>query len=368
MDVTQISAGRDRSVLLTQSGAAWSWGAVQVLTPQLPPGYIDDICTTGGRADQIGHRRFAHALPVALNPGQRWASVVDGCVSTVAVADSGAVLECRPVVSRERGSTAVAPVTLPAGPTQVALTESAGFALYADGTVWSWGMRVQGQLGRGAAQFFDGPGKLAALPPIRKLAAGHAHVLALDARGGVWAWGANGAGQLGAGDLTSRAAPTKIDLPGAMRSIAAGDTHSFAIDHKGRAWAWGSHHLGQLGDVQGRQADASFHVRPRAVRTDFALAQLDAGMHFTVALSTHGDVFAWGWNGMGQLANESHPSTAAPQRVSALRDVSRISVGQGHVLALSDAGVFAWGDNRTAACGTAPSTAVQASPNLISWA
>lgn len=368
MNVTQISAGRDRSVLLTRDGAAWCWGAIQLLAQELPPGYFSDVCTTRGSADQIGHRRFAHAAPAALNPGRRWTSVVDGFVSTVAVEDAGSVLECRPVVSRERGSTSMAPIQLPPGPQQVVMTESAGFALYSDGTVWSWGMRVQGQLGRAAPQLFNGPGEVAMLPPIRKLAAGHAHVLALDEHGEIWAWGSNGAGQLGTGDLQWLAAPTKVSLPGGMRDVAAGDTHSFAVDHEGRLWGWGSHHLGQLGRVQGRDADAAFHVRPRPIRPGIGIAQIDGGMHFSVALSVHGEVFAWGWNGMGQLATQATSQTAAAQRIAPLRHVSRVSVGQGHVLALSDQGVHAWGDNRTAACGMPPASAVVTRPNRISLA
>ena len=141
-----------------------------------------------------------------------------------------------------------------------------------------------------------------------------------------------------------------------------------AVDREGRLWGWGSHHLGQLGRVQGRDADAAFHVRPRPIRPGIGIAQIDGGMHFSVALSVHGEVFAWGWNGMGQLATQATSQTAAAQRIAPLRHVSRVSVGQGHVLALSDQGVHAWGDNRTAACGMPSASAVMTRPNRISLA
>lgn len=104
------------------------------------------------------------------------------------------------------------------------------------------------------------------------------------------------------------------------------------------------------------------------VRTGFAVAQVDAGMFYTVALSRQGDVFAWGWNGMGQLARDGLAFSARPLRVPALRGVLQLAAGSGHVLARTGTGLLAWGDNRSSACGAFPSTAVQVRPHPIAFA
>ena len=107
---------------------------------------------------------------------------------------------------------------------------------------------------------------------------------------------------------------------------------------------------------------------PVRIATDFSVAQIDAGMFYTVATSTQGDVFAWGWNGMGQLAQQDLPFSAKPIRVKSLARVTRLAAGVGHALALTGDGVFAWGDNRASACGAFPSVLVQSTPNRVTFA
>ncbi len=366
MNIIQISAGRDRSVMLAADGTAYALGAVELLAPSLPPDYPQDLCLSN--PTEIGHRRFAQPMPLAINPGRRFVSVADGFADTVAVQGDGVILSCRPVVSRERGSQAAAVPGLPLHARQLALSESAGFALYADGSVWSWGMNANGQLGRSAVALAAAPGAIDGLPPIEMVVAGHAHVLALDRQGSVWSWGANAAGQLGVGDLRQRGQPVRLDLPRPMRRLAAGDTHSLGVDDTGRLWGWGANQFGQVGNVMGMPAEQRFLARPQRVRAGFELAHLDAGMFYSAAVTTDGDVFAWGWNGLGQLAAHGLTASATPRRIRGLQGVERLAAGLGHVLALNGQGVLAWGDNRASACGAPPSTPIQFEPRAIAIA
>ncbi len=360
MKIVQISAGRDRSVVLASDGTAHGWGGIKRLGATLPPGYPGELCTNS--PTEIGHNRYAQPAPQVLNPNQPFVAMADGYIDTLAVQRSGAVLSCRPVVSDQGAAHAVIG-GLPPAPVQVALTESAGFALYADGTVWSWGLNANGQLGRASASSLNGPAQLTALASIVMLAAGNGHVLALDTKGQVWSWGANAAGQLGTGGLTENALPTRLKLPARIHRIAAGDTHSFATDSAGRLWGWGSNNFGQTGDLS-----AKYTSVPVRISTGFSVAHIDAGMFYTVATSTQGDVFAWGWNGMGQLAQQDLAFSPKPLRVKGLSRVTRLAAGVGHTLALCADGVFAWGDNRASACGEFPSVAIQVKPNRVSIA
>lgn len=360
MKIVQISAGRDRSVVLASDGSARGWGGIKRLGATLPPGYPGDLCISS--PTEIGHNRYAQPVPQALNPHQPLAALADGYIETLAVQRSGAVLSYQPVVS-DHGAAYAQIGGLPPAPLQVALTETASFALYADGTVWSWGLRGNGQLGRDAAASLEGPAPITALTSIVMLATGNGHVLALDRKGQVWSWGANAAGQLGTGGLAESVVPTPLKLPARIQRIAAGDTHSFAIDGTGRLWGWGANNFGQTGDMS-----AKYSSIPVRISTGFSVAQLDAGMYYTVATSTQGDVFAWGWNGMGQLAQADVAFSPKPVRVKGLSRVTRLAAGVCHTLALSAEGVFAWGDNRASACGAFPSVAVQVQPNRIYFA
>ena len=361
MKIVQISAGRDRSVVLASDGNAYGWGGIKRLGATLPPGYPDDLCI--GNPTEIGHNRYAQPSPQSLNPNQPFAAIIDGHIETLAVRRSGAVVACQPVVS-DHGATHTEISDLPPAPIQVAMSEAANFALYADGTVWSWGLTAHGQLGRETTSSWSGPGQVAAeLGPISMLAAGNGHVLALDTKGQVWSWGANAAGQLGNGGLAENNVPTLVHLPANIQKIAAGDTHSFAVDDKGRLWGWGSNNFGQLGDMSAKYASV-----PLRIGTGFAVSQIDAGMHYSVAASIHGDVFAWGWNGLGQLAWKNVAFSPKPVRIKELSRITQLSAGGGHALALSADGIFAWGDNRASACGAFPSVTIQIKPNLVSFA
>ena len=366
MKVIQISAGRERSIALTVDGSAYSWGNVKRIGATLPPGYPGELCTSN--PTEIGHNRYAQPEPQLLNPAAPFTTVSDGYADTLAADRKGVVLSCRPVLSQANGASHFAIAALPPAPTQLALTESAAFALYSDGRLWSWGMNANGQLGRSTESLMEAPALLDAVPEFSTLATGHGHVLALDRSGNVWAWGANAAGQLGVGDLKARPLPVKVALPTRIKRIAAGDTHSLALDEAGQLWAWGANNFGQLGESAAANASARYAAFPVRIRTEFKVAQLDAGMFYSVATSTHGDVFAWGWNGLGQLGADGIAASAKPLRIAELTNVTKISAGQAHVLAVNDFGVSAWGDNRSSACGAMPTIAAQHKPARVAFA
>ena len=360
--ILQISAGRERSIALDSEGQAWGWGGVKVLGASLPPGYPGDLCLSN--PTEIGHNRYAQPIPQRLNPaGVPLALVADGYADTVVVRREGTVLSCRPVISQAHGIQRAPIDSLPVSPTQVVHTESAAFALYADGEVWSWGMHVHGQLGRPSENLVAEPQRIDTLPAVAALAAGHGHVMALDRKGNVWTWGANAAGQLGHGDLAQKSVPRKLHLPARIRRVGAGDTHSLAVDDSARLWAWGSNQHGQAGAFGVRHL-----ARPKRVNTPFPVAQIDGGMFYTVATSGQGDVFAWGWNGLGQLGDDAPSESARPVRLKSLKRVTQLSAGSGHVLALNEQGIHAWGNNRCSACGDFPSADILPRPSLVALA
>ena len=74
------------------------------------------------------------------------------------------------------------------------------------------------------------------------------------------------------------------------------------------------------------------------------MVAIAGGGDHSLALKSDGTVWAWGWNGYGQLGDGSTTNRLTPVPVSGLTGVVAIAGGDYHSLALkSDGTVWAWG-------------------------
>ena len=175
------------------------------------------------------------------------------------------------------------------------------------------------------------------------IAAGGYHGVALMSDGTVWAWGWNVFGQLG--DNTTFNGPV---LPGQVTglsgvvAVAAGDAHTVAIKSDNTLWAWGYNGTGQLGDNT-----TSNRLTPVQVTgLSGVFVAVAAGGEHTVALKSDNTVWAWGGNNYGQLGDNSVTDRWLPVAVPGLSAVAAVSAGLYHTVALkSDGTVWAWGHN-----------------------
>ncbi|MFN4102879.1 MAG: RCC1 domain-containing protein [Tepidimonas sp.] len=93
--------------------------------------------------------------------------------------------------------------------------------------------------------------------PARSL--GERHTLAIRSDGTLFSWGDNVLGQLGDGTTASqRGIPTRIGDATDWLRIHAGAETSYSIRTDGTLWSWGRNHKGQLGlgDLITRRAPA----------------------------------------------------------------------------------------------------------------
>jgi alpha-tubulin suppressor-like RCC1 family protein len=249
-----------------------------------------------------------------------------------------------------------------------AIMVSAGYqhslAIGSDGYIWVWGNNDSGQLGTGNAvnktipTYKDKNNKII-LNDIVMVSAGFQHSLALQSNGIVWAWGSNEFGQLGDGSTTNSNVPVIVsELPPDIVAISAGYFHSLALTSDGDIWAWGSNQYGQLGDntTSDRLVPVKvFTESSSEYRGDFTA--IEAGKNHSVALTSAKYVWAWGRNNLGQVGDNSTTDRKYPvkTRVSAsvdLTEITSIAAGGDFSLALKSAAtVWAWGENSSGQLG-----------------
>ena len=225
---------------------------------------------------------------------------------------------------------------------QVSAGGSHSLALGSDGNAYAWGYNGSGQLGDGTSSGQSTPVRVKT--PDRKtypdlpadftylqVSAGYLHSLAVGSDGNAWAWGDNSSGRLGDGTTTSRYAPVRVktpdrntypDLPADFTylQVSAGGDHSLALGSDGYAWAWGCNSYGGLGNNSYSDSYVPVRVRDPASPKDksqgLQAAQLSGGYHYSLAVGSDGNAWAWGDNSDGQLGDNSTNSKSAPVPVS----------------------------------------------------
>ena len=213
-----------------------------------------------------------------------------------------------------------------------------------DGTVWTWGANFGGKLGIGMASTnlgrvlipteVHGPGNSDFLNSVSAIMGGEVHNVALKYDGTVWSWGNNVFGQIGSGTTNDASAPVQTSGLSSVIALGGRGYHTLAIEGDGSVWGWGWNSAGELGD--GTTNRTTVPVRVIGLANPAAVS---AGYKFSIALMTNGTVFQWGHGRV--IANSFNPV-----QVPGLSNILAISSGWDHALALrSDHTVWTWGQN-----------------------
>jgi alpha-tubulin suppressor-like RCC1 family protein len=171
-------------------------------------------------------------------------------------------------------------------------------------------------------------------------------------------WGHNASGQLGVGTTTVRTRPVVPNLPDATTVVQlTGDSvHSLAITSGGDVYAWGDNSYGELGD--GTTTSSKVPVKV-GLPTGVVPVAAAAGSGDSLLLTSTGAVYAWGLNTYGELGDGTVVNRTTPQLVGLPTGTvaTGISAGLGHSAALTSTGaVYTWGLNNVGQLGVGTTT------------
>jgi len=301
---------------------------------------------------------FGHSLAV-LNDGTVW-GWGDGRNGQTGIGSYSIVTTPQPVVApwSASGRKAIA----------VAANTMHSLILLDEGTVSATGSGPLGALGNGTTG--QTPTPVAVVPSaawsgkkVVAIAAGYLHSLSALDDGSVWAWGRNDEGELGDGTTVQKLTPVQVLAPAAWSgkkvvAIAAGYLHSLAALDDGTIWAWGYNGMGQLGDGTTVQRTTPVQVLQPGAWAGKQVATLASGAYHSLVNMDDGSVWAWGYNWYGQLGDGGTTTQRlAPVPVSAPsawagKKVVTIACGIYQSLAaLDDGSAWGWGYNYRGALG-----------------
>ena len=217
--------------------------------------------------------------------------------------------------------------------------------LFSSGGLWTWGTNNWGQLGDGTTINKSSPVQtIAAGTNWKQVAAGEYCSTAIKTDGTLWTWGFNLEGQIGDNTTISKSSPVQTIAGGTNWKQVSVSRHVAAIKTDGTLWTWGSNVYGQLGD--GTTIDKSSPVQTIAAGTNWK--QVAAGSGITAVIKTDGTLWMWGNNGYGQLGDGTRITKSSPvQTIAGGTNWAQVSIsGFRFVAAIkTDGTLWTWGSN-----------------------
>ena len=250
--------------------------------------------------------------------GANWKQVSCGSYYTAAIKTDGTLWTWGENGSRQLGNntntTRSTPVTTFAGGTdwkQVACGVNHIAAIKTDGTLWTWGRNNVAQLGVNAPTDRGTPvTTFAGGNNWKQVSCGNNHAAAIKTDGTLWTWGRNIYGQLG--DNTSgnnKSTPVTTFAGGTnWKQVACGGDHTAAIKTDGTLWTWGRNSYGRLGDNTTTQRNTP--VTTFAGGTNWK--QVACGDRHTTSIKTDGTLWGWGGNYRGTLGDNTVTDRLTP--------------------------------------------------------
>jgi len=277
------------------------------------------------------------------------------------------------------------------------------YGIKTDGTLWSWGGNLYGQLGLGDTISRSSAVQVGTETNWSDIDFGRNSIYFIKTNGTIWGLGGNNYGVFGnksteqvttpvqIGTLTNwrippvdttdnsvvintngeiytagddvlfisrniaKSSPIQLDNDTNWKIISSGANHNLGIKNNNTLWTWGSNlsensvKTGQLG-TRGTSTinDTRALISPVQIGTLANWSDISAGNYFSLAVKTDGTLWAWGLGTGGQLGLRDLISRSSPVQVGTLANWSKVSAGLLHAHAIkTDGTLWGWGTNTT---------------------
>jgi len=374
----QVSAGNIHTAAIKTDGTLWTWGAESY--GRLGRQYSTTV-QVPVRLDPT-NKIWADTATTPFEPDELY-TLSAGTTHTAAIKTDGTLWTWGNGSNARLGtgtspSTMSTPITTFAGGTnwkQVSAGYSHTAAVKTDGTLWTWGSGVNGQLGNNVLVLttLQTPvTTFAGGTNWKQVSSGHSHTAAIKTDGTLWAWGAGSSGQLGNSLLTNRSTPVTTFAGGTdWKQVSAGIEHTAAVKTDGTLWTWGSGGSGRLG-TNDNTPTRSTPVTTFAGGTDWK--EVSAGNTHTAAVKTDGTLWTWGNASSGRLGNATTTGTISTPVTTFAggTDWKQVTTGDSHTAAVkTDGTLWTWGSGSSGRLGnstiTSTSTPVTTFAGGTNW-
>jgi alpha-tubulin suppressor-like RCC1 family protein len=180
-------------------------------------------------------------------------------------------------------------------------------------------------------------------PPgsTKAISLGNQHSCRIQSNDTLACGGLNNRGQLGDGTTVNKEA---VVLGNTWAVIAAGASSTCGVTLANQLQCWGRNDAGQLGIGNTNDAPTPQPVTlPGATGTITALA---LAFDTTYAVTSTGQLYAWGAGGQGQLGTGTPAGSTTPLRVGSASDWRDVTGGDTHACAIkTDNTLWCWGHN-----------------------
>jgi alpha-tubulin suppressor-like RCC1 family protein len=301
---TQVATGEEDACALLADGQIDCWG--DDAQGQLGNGKTTDS------AIPVEAEGIADATEVAAGERHTCALLVGGHVDCWGGNEEGQLGD---------GSTSSSPTPVEvhgiAGATQVVAGDEYTCALVAGGGVECWGENGDGQLGNATTSDSDTPAEVQGIANATQVSADSHQTCAVLASGSDECWGENENGELGNGTTDNSDIPVEVQGITTATQVATGLLHTCTLLASSHVECWGD--VNAVGrHVELEEPDKFFVKTPVEVEGISSAVQLTAGLEYTCAVLSGGQIECWGANKSGQLGNDSHTFSLLPVEVSGI--------------------------------------------------
>jgi len=371
---TGASGTAKATAALTASGLAVSTagGGTLPLTLNLAS-YLTNTAYQGGVTYSVSNGRAALPTGVTLNAATGVLSVDPATVNT---GTSALAYTATIIATNKWGNASVLAVTFNFAKTGISYVVSkiANFqssstsAFIGDGILYMYGYNEDGLIINSSVPVSLASFGLLAGKTITSASISSGQCYALTSTGTVYAWGNNSQFYGGGGSalginvtnglyVDQKTLPVLLSFGSlvgkTVTAVSCGSLHHLALDSTGKLHVWGQNSNWVYGNNTGVNSSVPVAISTFGTLNGKTVIDVSAGLDFTLALDSTGQVHGWGLNGYGPLGNNNatYVFVKIPILISTFgslvgKTITKLACGPMNSMALDSTGkVHTWGQN-----------------------